>query len=135
MNRFLQTETADNSKVEIPVPYLKLLIINTKRELTFKEGQIMIGRGQVELDLTEHVSCHSVTDEHCCIYYDYVGSRWELINYSPNGTIVNKVPYGCAPPRKSIRSFPWADGTSTVKSNGFDSANRTGPDDNAVSVH
>ncbi|CAG7636407.1 unnamed protein product [Allacma fusca] len=107
--------SSKDAAVEISVPYIKLLIINQQKEIMFKEGEIMIGKGHVALDLTEYVPCPSVTEEHCCIYYDYVGSRWELINYSPNGTVVNKVLYGCEPITKNSKNISFMDNFHGVK--------------------
>lgn len=53
----------------------------------------------MDIDLTRYASsstvpCSYLSERHACLYYDRKENRFELLNYSEFGTIVNGIRYG-----------------------------------------
>ena len=73
-----------------------------------------------DVNLTQYGHCNYISPKHASIYYDELTSKYELINYSHHGTIVDNVLYSCdLSPKKHT-----ADSENAINSNNNNNKSR-----------
>lgn len=62
--------------------------------MSYRSLTVGSGTGN-DLNLDDYGYCNFVSQRHACIYYDDYARKYELINYSEHGTVVDSVLYSC----------------------------------------
>ena len=66
-----------------------------KSPVLMRYRTLTIGAGAgAGLDLSQYGHCNYLSSKHATIFYDELSDSYELLNYSPHGTVVDEVMYG-----------------------------------------
>lgn len=78
-----------------------------------------------DVNLTDYGNCNYISPKHASIFYDEITSKYELINYSCHGTVVDNVLYSCdlSPKKYSSNGCTQTNGRGKAKKSSSNSPN------------